>query len=184
MKHTIPSIIFTLLLAVFFGCQKGDTGPQGPAGPQGPVGPQGPQGNPGTTNVIYSDWLSTTAAEWKDTVMTNITQAVRVIKPASAITQPILDSGVMLVYLKDYVNTIYQLPFSYNINPVRVHNYIPVVGKIIFYEYATNGSGGYVDILHKYRYIIIRGTVKTNGRVRDWKQMSYEEVCNALNIPE
>ena len=164
-------------------CQKGDTGPQGPAGPQGPQGNQGASGT--AANVIYSDWLTVTAGEWKDTVMTNITAAKRIIKIASKLTQPILDSGVILVYLKDpIINTIYQLPLQYNINPVRIHNYIPRVGSFIFYEYSTDGTGGAASTINQYRYVIIPGLVRTTGRVMNWNQMSYAEVCRILEIPE
>ncbi|HEU4860481.1 MAG TPA: hypothetical protein VFT15_11610, partial [Chitinophagaceae bacterium] len=126
MKTIFSFVTFALTITCILSCEKGDTGPQGPAGPQGPQGAQGIQGTPGAANVVYSDWLSVTAGEWKDTVMTNITAAKRIIKTASKLTQPILDSGVILAYLKDpVINTIYQLPFSYNINPVRIHAYIP-----------------------------------------------------------
>lgn len=116
--------------------------------------------------------------------MTNITQAKRVYKTASALTQPILDSGVMMVYLRDAFNMTYQLPFTYNISPARVHNYIPLVGKFLFYEYATDGSGGVSSTTNRYRYILIPGGVKTGGRMLNWNQMGYKELCSRLGIPE
>jgi hypothetical protein len=181
-NYSLSLFLFISILMV--SCQKGDTGPVGPVGPAGPTGPQGPQGATGTTNVIYSDWLSVSAEEWKDTTMANVTRAQRVIKTASALTQNIIDNGVILVYLNNDVTNYYQLPFTYNINPARVHNYIPLVGKFIFYEYATNGSGGLTSTTNKYRYILIPGSIKTNGRTLNWSSMNYKEVCKSLSIPE
>lgn len=193
MRRNVVLLITAVAVFVFSACKKGDTGATGPQGSQGPqgaagatgaTGAAGATGATGSANVIYSDWLSVTAAEWKDTSMTNITQAKRIYKTAGALTQQILDSGVMLVYLRDAFSMTYQLPFTYNISPARVHNYIPLVGRFLFYEYATDGSGGVSSTTNKYRYILIPGGVKTNGRVRNWKQMSYGEVCGLLQIPE
>ncbi|WP_343691538.1 collagen-like protein [Chitinophaga sp.] len=71
MKRIFSSVnVSLLLLAVafcLFSCSKeGKTGPQGDTGATGPAGPAGPQGNPGTANVIYSDWL--TVAFLADTI--------------------------------------------------------------------------------------------------------------------
>lgn len=35
----------------------GEQGPRGAQGPQGAQGPRGPKGDPGTANVLYSDWF-------------------------------------------------------------------------------------------------------------------------------
>src|SRR3546814_16208510 len=61
---------FKLLLSALFlatlllSCEKeGPPGPAGAAGEQGPrgetgaTGPKGAKGDPGTANVIYSDWI-------------------------------------------------------------------------------------------------------------------------------
>lgn len=116
--------------------------------------------------------------------MTNITRAQRVLKTATALTQPILDSGVILVYLKDPATSTYQLPFTYNISPARVHSYIPTLGKFVFYEYSTDGSGGVPSTTNKYRYVIIPGGVKTGKTNEQWGRMSYKEICKAFQIPE
>lgn len=179
---TKNTLLAALLFSItFYCCKKGETGPAGPAGPQGP---QGSQGSTGSANVIYSDWLSVSASEWKDTVMTNIPRAQRVIKTASALTQQILDSGVILAYLKDVANNIYPLPFTYNINPARVHGFVPNIGKFTFYEYATDGTGGVPSTTNRYRYILIPGGTKTGGRLVDWSKFSYMEICRFLRIPE
>ncbi len=187
MKKNFLLLTIAFALIMFSACKKGDTGPAGPQGPQGAPGTTGSTGGTGATgsaNVIYSDWLSVTAAEWKDTTMTNIGQAKRIYKNASALTQQILDSGVMLVYLRDAFNTTYQLPFTYNLNPARLHNYIPMAGKFLFYEYALDGTGGVSSTTNRYRYILIPGGVKTTGRMASWSQATYKEICNQLGIPE
>lgn len=184
MRKIVFASLMLVLFVLFEGCKKGDTGEQGPQGNEGLQGPRGAQGSTGTANVIYSDWLSTTAGEWKDTTLTNFTRSQRVFKTASALTQPVLDSGVVMVYLRDAFNTTYSLPLTYNVSPSRVHNFIPMVGKFLFFEYATDGSGGFVVLTNKYRYIIIPGGVKTGGRLKNWQSMNYKEVCLALGIPE
>jgi hypothetical protein len=188
MKYTM--LLLTAVIVFATACQKGDDGAQGPAGPQGATGATGAtgaQGPAGTANVIYSDWFQFASADWKDTIMTNFNKATRAIKTASQVTQVILDRGVVLAYLKTEDGSgPYQLPFTWNKNPARSLGIIPSMGKILFYNYALDDSGGNVLAPnHQYRYIIIPGGTVTNGRlIADYKSMSYEEVCQYFNIPQ
>jgi hypothetical protein len=200
MNQLLYSLSLAFLCGVLFSCKKGDDGAQGPAGPQGAQGPagatgaQGPAGATGATgatgaagsaNVISSSWLSVSMSDWKDTTMTNIPPAQRVIKSAPMLTQPILDNGVILVYIKSVQEaTINQLPFTYSNASPRVHNYIPQLGGIILYEYAIDGSGGVASTDYQYRYILIPGGLNDGRMAKDWKKMSYKEICSALQIPE
>ena len=67
MRKTLRLLSYILSVVFVIGmvsCSKdgpaGPAGATGPAGPQGPGGPQGPAGQePGTANVIYSDWTDT-----------------------------------------------------------------------------------------------------------------------------
>src|SRR5437588_3703553 len=84
-KSTLSLSILLLSSLLFFSCKKGDTGPAGPAGPRGVAG---------SPNVKYSSWqtlnmtFSTTDSIYEETIKID------------SLTKPILDSGVILTYLK------------------------------------------------------------------------------------
>lgn len=182
MKRVSLFILILFTTAFVISCKKGDPGPQGPTGP---VGPTGATGATGTANVIYSDWFSFLATDWGDTAITNIGNAKRAIKIAQGVTQNILDHGLVMAYLKvdDNGGGPYQLPFIYNKNPAGAYEMIPRVGSIIFYNYYFDNSGGQIpNPAQKLRYIIIPGGV-SGGRTINYAGLSYEELCNTLNIP-
>jgi hypothetical protein len=80
-------------------CSK--TGTAGATGTQGPAGPQGSKGDVGTANVVYSEWtdgFSGTSAIWA----------------VSAITQGVLDSAAILVYVNQN-GYVFPLPYD-NVN--------------------------------------------------------------------
>jgi hypothetical protein len=141
-----------------------ETGPQGPIGPQGlqgiggPAGPQGPQGAAGTANVIYSEWnssLSGTFAAWS----------------VPAITQGVLDSAVILVYLKQGT-AVYQLPYD-NVNGSGFYiNDFLFVGSIDILCSAAYNLNQF-----SFRYVIIPGAVLSQS-VRG----NYEQITNMFNI--
>src|SRR3954471_16623721 len=64
LRHTLSCLLAASLLIV--ACKKGDPGPQGDKGDKGDAGAQGAKGatggkgDPGTANVLYSDWLDLT----------------------------------------------------------------------------------------------------------------------------
>src|SRR5579871_5373568 len=98
MKTFKLLLIGSLVISIaIISCSKGSTGPQGPAGP---AGTNGTNGTNGTDSVLYSAWdtlstpYDTTAAAYTDTIQ------------APAITQSIIDSGLVISYVKDiYGNT-------------------------------------------------------------------------------
>lgn len=93
VKITRRFLGILLIGGLLTACSKdGDIGPQGETGPEGDVGPEGPQGQPGTANVIYSEWIDT---EFSDPI--NATGAGFDIEAAD-ITQEILDQGTILVF--------------------------------------------------------------------------------------
>ncbi|HMU45303.1 MAG TPA: hypothetical protein PKC72_02995 [Chitinophagaceae bacterium] len=181
----------------------GPTGPTGPAGPQGPTGPTGPQGPAGTANVIYSTWATFTAGDWADSSMSNLGTAKRAIRTAPGLVQAIVDNGVVLTYTRNPgfpgVGP-YMLPFTVLSSvPNIVIGYIPVTGKVIFYNQRTDNSGGIVlNTAYEFRYILIPGgvaggrsansgetVVDINGQVyteSQLKHMPYNQVCSLLKI--
>jgi hypothetical protein len=81
--------LFTLMVVIVLSsCGK--------IGLTGPAGPQGAQGDTGTANVIYSQW---------DSTLTGTND----LWSAPAITQGVLDSAVILVYVRQE-GVVYQLP--------------------------------------------------------------------------
>jgi hypothetical protein len=180
----------------------GPAGPTGPTGPAGPTGPTGPQGPAGTANVIYSTWATFTAADWADSVMTNIGNAKRAIRLAPGITQAIVDNGVVLAYTRNPIVPVlgpYALPFTVLSSvPNILIGHIPTVDKVVFYNNTIDNTGGIVvNPAYEFRYIIIPGGIaggryaeraaSINGQMyteSQLKSMSYTQICNLLRIPQ
>lgn len=151
------SILIAGMALMLLACSKGDTGP---AGPQGPAGPD---------SVIHSPWIllntvfSTTDSAWEQTIT------------APAITQKILDSGIILSYVSIKDNSNITLVF--NATPYFLSE-IFEPGKI---DLATSVDFTGVN----YRYVIIAGTITagtiTSGpakglTVSELRTMSYSAV--------
>lgn len=193
MNQKILNVVCVLLLvAIGFSCKKGDPGPQGESGPKGDTGAQGnagPQGVTGTANVVYTAWF-TPSVYVKDTVFNvwgfNYSQSV------AAITQPILDSGVVLTFAKllGYNTAIWpttqvaQLPINltYQSGSVMTDTWsaLSTVGKVKIRFVNDHNYWNSISNAHQFRVIVIPGGVKS-ARV---KQNSYAEICKAYNIPE
>ncbi len=161
-------------------------GPQGPVGPsgangvQGPAGPQGAIGATGAANVIYSNW--TKAGTWSTTDVFGISRSYIDIN-APALSQEIVDRGVVLVYVKLTTdnNQVRQLPvtvyaqfttehidFSAIVNRIRVWS-TPVRPPI-----APSSS-------YEFRYILVPGGQA--GRL-NFEGMSYEAAKVQFNLPD
>ncbi len=186
-------VTLTSLLALFIlSCQKGQTGPTGPAGPNGAQGPVG------SANVIYSSWF-TPAAYTKDTVFG--IWGFNYNKPASDITQPVLDSGVVIVFAKllGYNPAVWpatqvgQLPITLTyvqgVTMTDTWTAAATAGnlKIRFVNDHNFYTG--ISTSHQFRYIIVPGGVKSSaaehpGIVHNYQSMTYAEVCKALGIAE
>ncbi|MFT3705264.1 MAG: hypothetical protein QM802_23050 [Agriterribacter sp.] len=173
-QRSLPVIALFLLVSISFSCKKGDTGLQGV---------------PGSANVMYTDWFTPTP--WtKDTVFSiwgyNYTQ------PVPAITQQILDSGVVLTFAK-------LLGYNVSIWPTTQVGQLPISltyqsGSIMTDTWSARSSVGNVKIRfvndhnywssistsHQFRVVVIPGGIKS-ARV---SQPTYESICKAYNIPE
>lgn len=231
MKKIIYSASLLLFTAILFtACKKGDTGPvgpqgvQGPGGPQGiqgiigptgPVGPQGVQGIQGiqgiqgpagaNAQVIYSGWISTPttfgATGWFDSSISTIGVVSRANIAAPAITQTILNQGLVVVYhtfsatpagLATTAN-VQPLPFTTNVGAVLIEaNFRPAVGRVIFFIKTFSGTGSFgLTAGHYVRYVVIPGLVAgrfTSGPAAGYsvdqvKSMSYEQVIALFKIP-
>jgi hypothetical protein len=166
---------FSFMLALVFlgGCKKGDTGPAGSA------------------NVLYSDWF--TATPWAQTTVYSM-KNFDYTRAAPGITQNVLDSGVVLTFgkLSGYSTSVWpagqvsQLPviLTYNVGGVQTDTWSALVTLGSLRINFVNNANYYASIstAHSFRYIIVPGAVKT-GRRMDLRSMSYDEVCDYLNIP-
>lgn len=188
------SVTSLLLCALVAGACTGDTGPTGPAGPEGPPGPEGPEGPPGTANVQYSDWFQPSSYA-VDTVVGRATFTHD--EAATAITQDILDTGVVLVFgkLEGYTSSIWPdgqvglLPitvqWSGGVEQSDVWSANLSVGNVQIQ--FVNNTNFYTDIstAHQFRYVIIPGgTVASTVSPSDFTSLSYEEVAEELDIPD
>jgi hypothetical protein len=163
MKN-VKSLLAVAMIVVMalFGCSKGSTGPAGPAGPAGP------------DSVMYSNWaalaLDSVPADqlWEETI------------PASAITQAILDSGLVLSYIQ----------YTDNNNAEHVQA-LASLGSLIWDDYSLGQINIFANIdlsSYLYRYIVIPGSKKINGAAvkikgytpTELKAMSYDQVQQVL----
>ncbi|MEJ0103160.1 MAG: hypothetical protein WDO19_11640 [Bacteroidota bacterium] len=165
----------------------GTTGANGAAGANGADGAAGPQGPPGTANVIYSNWFEDGSFEipWADTTISATGELMgRAFKYVPDITSGILDSGVVLCYVRHFTLIAPQL-LPLFISGYQL-NFAPQDGSILFYINSPNGGylgGNYPTPDFEYRYIIIPGGVLAGGRRRDPRTMNYNEICTTYNIP-
>jgi hypothetical protein len=180
----------------------GSTGPQGPKGDSGATGPKGDtgvagtngtngaQGPAGSSNVIYSNWFadSTLNVPWADTTLPATGETMgRAFKYAPDITSGILDSGVVMVYVRHYSLIGPQL-LPLLISDLQL-NFVPEQGSILFYINGLTSSTPYPGSTYppgdfEYRYIIIPGSIKASGRKINPTAMTYSEICKTYHIPE
>jgi len=190
-------VSFFLIALLALSCKKGDTGPAGAAGTAGATG---------TANVIYSDWF-TPATYVKDTVFGSY--GFNYDKAATDITQKIVDSGTVIVFgkLDGYVTSVWPtaqvsaLPIVITYMDGSAPNIdtwsaLVTTGNLRIRLVSSLNAYGSISNAHHFRYIIIPGGVKstasmTPGQVTgrgnvlsNYKQMSYEAVCQQLGVPE
>jgi hypothetical protein len=156
--------LFTVLFAgvalVVLGCSKGTTGPAGPKGPAGP------------DSVVHSNWII--LAMTRNVTSANDTFYTQTIN-APALTQRILDSGIILTYLSDLGNP-------------------PTVVNATTYFSSELFSAGSIDLTSfidgdfsgfGYRYVLVPGSIVTGNVVsgpakgltkKQLMTMSYESV--------
>ena len=154
------SFVFGAVALAIIGCSKGSTGPQGPVGPAGP------------DSVIHSKWITLSMDLNVTTGGDSIyTQTIA----APAITQKILDSGIVLSYLM----------FQDNTNATNIVSAAPYFINEFFYPAAIDlvSFNDYSGL--GYRYVLVPGTVVTGNvvsgpakglTIKQLKDMSYSAV--------
>lgn len=182
MKGRRVSWLLLCIAFVVFGCE----GPEGPRGPAGPAG---------SANVIYSDWYS--PETWVFATTFGIAERSFTMTPAS-LTQEIIDSGVVLVYMR-FVGLnpqINQLPIT--LADVRLSFIFRAqAGSIKALYWSTSNptaDPGVIPSENLVRYVLIPGgvleaTAQMEGitsrqLIGSLDSMPYREVCERFEIPE
>ena len=182
---------FFLIALLALSCKKGDTGPAGATG---------------TANVIYSDWF-TPASYKKDTVFGSY--GFNYDTAVAGITQPIVDSGTVIVFgkLDGYITNVWPtaqvaaLPIIITYMDGSTPNIdtwsaLVTTGNLRIRLVSSLNAYGSISHAHQFRYIIIPGGTKatasvTPGQVTgrgnvllNYSHMSYEAVCQQLGVPQ
>lgn len=154
-----------------------------------PINLKGAKGDPGTANVIYSDWV-TPSTYTKTTIFGTINFTADIA--ASKVTQAILDQGTVIVYgkLDGYNPVIWpaaqvaNLPISITYmsgttSNIDVWSALSTVGSIRISLTSSTNAYNSISNAHKFRYIIIPGGVHTLSNVNS---KNYDEVKQALHL--
>jgi|WetSurMetagenome_2_1015567.scaffolds.fasta_scaffold75842_2 hypothetical protein len=173
MKKISLLFLMSMFVLAFFDACKG--------------GEDGEDGETGTANVIYSDWIQLTG-NWRDSTIRSDNYYVRHFN-ASDLTQEIIDSGVVMCYVKmgtwisplpvtDLVSDTYgMVTFADLLEP----------GKIIITALFSNSSTTASCLntsAYFYRYIIIPGGMPATKSTIDYTSISYEDLCHKLGVPK
>ena len=185
MKDSRFSWLLLCVALMVIGCE----GPEGPAGPTGPTGPAG------TANVIYSGWYS--PETWVAQTTFGIAERVYTMT-TDALTQEIIDNGVVLVYMRfvGFNPQINQLPvFLADVSYSFLFRAQAGSIEVVYYRTTSPTTDpGVIPSANQVRYVLIPGGVLdevaasagiTYSRLVDsLGSKSYAEVCGLLDIPE
>jgi len=161
-------LIASLIILNSCSSSDGEVGPKGDTGASGETGAAGPKGDPGSANVIYSNWIPATFTGSGSSYSASIT--------VPKLTQEMLDKADIRVYWTTE-NRVLTLPYAQVLSGTSytVHQRF-YVGKIeLLASYAITSA-------QSFRYVIIPGGV--TARKKPLSQMSYEEVKALYNIPD
>lgn len=181
---TIKILLATISAIVLFtACKKPE---KGDAGPTGPIGSTGATGSP---NVIYSDWQTSPSAS-RDTTIDGTCLRLRHLN-APSLTQGILDSGLVITYMRVGSIGPYLLPYTSDaggatnqLNCVYKTNVIYLTRHTFGSCRFTSASPGTEPVLVnlpsslEYRYVIIPGAIAGGRLIQTNNTMSFEEIKN------
>ncbi len=204
MQKKISYFAVVIVSVVLLGtaCSKGDTGAPGATGgngPQGVAGPAGPQGNANvftdTLSLVSADWLYNSGYLYSTGGGGYTEYFTRYHDVAfSKVTQGILDSGMVMVYMEPNATDSNQwspLPYTFlAFGGQYYYNFVyeSMPGKVrLHYFYTANGSGTSpttlsTDVIptHKYKIIALTGTVSTAMKRQLIDVGDYKAVMNFL----
>ena len=164
----ISCIVLALILSLGLISCSGDDGATGPTGPtgvdgiDGTDGTDGADGTDGTDGTDGSDGIvNVFSSAWFDPTWTVPGTNPDFIQPAPEITQAVLDSGVILVYMRSN-GYLFSLPVSFQGDTVpKEYNYWAYLNALRIWLWAE--SSVLPSITTQFRYVIIQGSVAKSG---------------------
>ena len=180
----LTKILMIAVIAIMASCSK--------EGPQGPAGTNGTNGVDGNANVKYSDWF--TPSPWVATTAYG-TKDFAYTKTDAAITQSIIDNGVVLVFgkLAGYNPSIWpstrvsQLPIvvNYVSSGAQIDTWSAylTLGTLTIDFKNNNNYYNNISITNQFRYVIIPSSSHLRLS-KPLQSMTYDEICSLYNIPK
>lgn len=176
----MKNITFYLMIALTVLC----VGSCEEEGPRGPMGPEGPAGENGLdAEVYYSEWFSPT--EWSGKPGDWF-----FIASAPDLTEDVVESGLILAYVW-LAGDAYE---GAAVRPLPAYavgaNWSFLISDYESIEFTCDMVTRPLSSENKFRFIAIPGNIpalksaSTEDRKEQLKQMSYQDVCKLLNIPE
>ena len=143
---------------------------------------EGEDGDPGTANVLYSEWF---ASRFGENVNAPTLKDFNVDIPE--LTQEFMQSGVILVYGRRFqsptLEQIFTLPITfYDLS--QQFRYIVNENRMSIQVVSIDGSEIENVLLTEFRYILIPGGEIVTKSAKDFEQMSYDQVTDHFNIPK
>jgi hypothetical protein len=170
-KLKLSAFVFAGIAFVMVSCSKGTTGPAGATGATGPAGPD---------SVYHSAWTQLSMTQQIDA--SNDTFYVQDIA-ASAVTQVVLDSSLVLGYISFIDNTGAT-------NIFNASELLEITYSIGNVDLIAPIDDSYTNTGYSFRYVIIPGTVLvTNSILKNLtkaqiKASSYSVISSALGISD
>lgn len=167
---------------------RGAVGPQGERGPRGEQGPRGPKGDPGTANVLYTDWFD---PDWN---VTNDPDYKLMYVTEPRLTEEFRKHGTLLVYYRyklgasvfDYLlPTVFYRPDGSVDRQYQSYVY----QDRIYIRASSHGATFFPDEVNPgnnwFRYVLIPGGVDISAmQERGVDLNNYDAVVNALRQME
>jgi hypothetical protein len=173
------ALIFCTVLTIL-SCQ-GSQGATGATGPQGPAGAPGPSAQTATFTIAVTDWRAFGAG-------TNVALIESGWRTAPNITQSIMNSGAVLVYMQWESNpaTWQQLPITYYFTDFfRVIDAQFRLGQIKFFINQSNTTPPALpDGPLIFRVVAITGTTTTTALSTQMDITSYQAVKQAFHLTD
>ena len=191
----VPVIIAASTL-LFNGCSKST----GPAGATGATGPAGPQGN---ANVMV-DSFSVTSSQWlwNDDYLLYTSGSsftewfTRYYKAAfSAVTQGVLDSGMVMVYMTPNIQDNNQwspVPYTFDSGNGYSYNFVYVTSpgtvelEFYFSDETTTATpptlSTYAMATYTFKLVAVTGSIATSMEKSKIDHSNYAQVANFLGL--
>jgi hypothetical protein len=195
-------VIIASSAILFSGCSKssGPAGATGATGATGPAGPTGPQGNANvvvdTFTLVSSQWL------WNDNYILftgggSYTEwFTRYYKATfSAITQGVLDSGMVMVYMTPNMlnnNQWSPVPYTFDTGDGYSYDFVYVTspGTVeleFYFSDETNTAtpptlSTYVMASYTFKLVAVTGSIATSMQKSKIDHSNYAQVANFLGL--